>query len=111
MDGFFKILEKRLSELICTRLYFRNHFKDCFCQHDDHNFGFNCDSGLYCCQKPEEQCTSQYSYITDGTCTGETLNLTQQCHNECNFYGFDAHRNWGDETKRSYLNICQDNRY
>ena len=87
----------------------------CFCQYDDPNFGFKVDSGLYCCKKTKEQCTSQYSdtvpsYISDVTCTGEALNLTQQCHNECNFYGSDDTRNYFGY-KRSYLNICQDNRY
>ena len=75
------------------------------------------DSGLYCCQKTKEQCTSHYSQITytnhiqpDITCNGEPLNLTQQCNNRCNFYGFDEYRNnWG--ITRSYLDICKDNKY
>ena len=87
----------------------------CFCQYDDPNFGFKSDSGLYCCQKTKEQCKSQYLDIIEVTCTREVLNLTQQCHNECNFYGFDIYRNnynnVGNQTIRSYLDICQDNRY
>ena len=101
----------QISEKWCFSFcYCSQNYYDCFCQYDDPNFGFKVDSGLYCCQKPEKQCTSQYSDITDVTCTGEALNLTQQCHNECNFYGLDANRNMYG-TKRSYLNICQDNKY
>ena len=97
-----------------SHCYFSYYSELCFCNHDAYKFAFGVsfgvNSGLYCCQTTGEQCTSQYSDITDVTCTGEVLNLTQQCHNECNFYGFDAYRNcWG--TIKSYLNICQDNRF
>ena len=92
--------------------FYCSDFNDnCFCQYDDPNFGFKYDSGLYCCQKTKEQCRSYYSDtgITNVTCTGEALNLSKQCHLECNFYGFDEDRNrYGT---RSYLNICQDNKY
>ena len=94
--------------------FYCSDFNDnCFCQYDDPNFGFKYDSGLYCCQKTKEQCRSYYSDtgITNVTCTGEALNLSKQCHLECNFYGFDEDRNYYVGTVRSYLNICQDNRY
>ena len=98
--------------LYCSFCHFSFYSDRCSCSYDDYKFTFEVDDGLYCCQTMEEQCTSQYSDITDVTCTGEVLNLTQQCHNECNFYGFDADRNYYFlDTVRSYLNICQDNRY
>ena len=103
---------------ICLYLYFyvyhfiiRLSWNDmCFCQYDDPNFGFKSDSGLYCCQKTKEQCTDQYSWIDYHpyqvvSCTGEALNLTQQCHNQCNFYGFDKNRN--HFAPRSFLDICK----
>ena len=93
----------------CSLCYFSSYYEYCFCKHDEFASAFGVNHGLYCCQTNEEQCGSQYSDVNDVTCTGEVLNLTQQCHNECNFYGFDENRNWG--TTRSYLDICQDNRY
>ena len=77
--------------LYCSFCYFSYYTDFCSCNQDDYKFSFRVESGLYCC-------------------SGEALNLTQQCHNECNFYGFDPNRNYLNG-KRSYLDICKDNRY
>ena len=100
-------------QVIFLVLYCSHYQDDCFCPNDDHNFELKYDAGLYCCPKTKEQCTYQDSKIpgnTDGFfCPGETLNLTQQCHNECNFYGFDTFRN--SNAIRSYLDMCHNNKY
>ena len=83
----------------------------CFCQYGVPNFGFVVDPEHYCCQKSKEKCDMYTSYLhgQDVYCNGESLALTQQCNNDCNFYGFDVYRNY--DVIRSYLDICKDNKY
>ena len=78
--------------------------------------------GLWCCMSSQGICTIEERYTFDDgvakivTCHGsQALDLKDQCHTKssttqgvCNHYPSDEDRNY--KTKRSYLNLCLDDR-
>jgi len=84
------------------------------------NQTFEYDQGLWCCKSTAENCTVErnhkYGWPDKVKCTGKTLELSHQCHDQdpntpiCNHYGDDKFRNGKKDAKRSHINICNDNR-
>lgn len=75
--------------------------------------------GLWCCKSSQGICTIEeyeYNYAIVVTCHGsQALDLKDQCHTKssttsgvCNHYPSDEYRNL--YAKRSYLNLCLDER-
>ena len=73
---------------------------------------------MWCCKTTEEQCIPDGSNVI---CNGTVLDTFDQCHDEysdgpsCNYYPLDENRDLftmnNPDTYRSYLDVCQDNRY
>ena len=81
---------------------------------------FRYDDGLWCCKSSQGNCTIE-EYNSNGdakvvACHGsQALDLKNQCRTKqsttlgvCNYYPSDRDRN--DYAKRSYLNLCLDDR-
>ena len=96
--------------------FYRAHPGTCTC--GETKFGHK--DGLWCCKSPEKKCergtrTRDYPYHTK--CHGKAITLAEQCHVKgnpiCNHYPADESRNIAANggTPRSFLNLCQDNRY
>ena len=72
---------------------------------------------MWCCKTTEDQCTE--GFYGNLICTGTALSLSDQCHDEandapsCNYYPLDEYRYhyYNKKTYRSYIDLCQDNRY
>ena len=94
--------------------------------HEGNATEFKVDARLWCCKKTKDNCiVESIGNRKVVTCIGQTLRLSQQCHGfesnslVCNYYPFDENRNVDysmDGVRpiggiRSYLNICNDERY
>ena len=74
---------------------------------------------MWCCKTTKDQCIKEEIYPHNVICNGTALSLSDQCHDEnyngqsCNYYPMDEYRNGGVgvDVSRSYLDLCQDNRY
>ena len=89
----------------------------CNCVAEDGNkTTFLQGDGLWCCKTTIKECIGD-DYEVD--CIGNTLSLSQQCHNinvtinsspPCNYYAWDQFRNYylgKVPILRSYLNVCE----
>ena len=71
---------------------------------------------MWCCITTEDQCIYKGDNVI---CNGTALSLSDQCHDEnydglsCNYYPLDQNRYdyKGLPAYRSYIDLCQDNRY
>ena len=96
---------------------YRDNEGTCTCGENDSNTkSFRLDEGLWCCKSSQTNCEiTRGSKRTpkDAKCHGKVLPLAQQCKVEgnprCNQYESDSDRNY--LAPRSFLNLCQDNRY
>ena len=88
----------------------------CECAQDGITIKFGVQDRMWCCKTTGDQC------ITEGhntICNGTALSLSDQCHDEyyngpsCNYYPLDQFRyySYEDAVYRSYIDLCQDNRY
>ena len=73
---------------------------------------FKRNDRMWCCKRTEDQCIHEWNKVI---CNGTALSLSEQCHNEydglpCNYYPLDKWRN-SEIVSRSYIDLCQDNRY
>ena len=98
--------------MISFVFFYRDDAGTCTCGENDNttkSFGF--DERLWCCKSSEDKCESESPY--DAKCHGKVLTLEEQCNVEgnpiCNHYPSDINRN--RFAPRSFLNLCQDNRY
>ena len=90
----------------------------CKCVQDGKTTKFGYNDRMWCCKTTEDQCKGD-RYNTSMTCNGTALSLSDQCHGEnyggpfCNYYPMDVDRNGHSSyyAPRSYLDLCQDNRY
>ena len=89
--------------------FYRPSYGTCTC--GETKFGHK--DGLWCCKSSEEKCVRGTNYPYDTECHGKALTLAEQCHVKgnpiCNHYPYDIDRN--HRAPRSFLNLCQDNRY
>ena len=78
---------------------------------------FEIQDRMWCCKTTEDQCIGDDpDYPSKITCNGTALSLSDQSHDEnydglsCNYHPLDEKRNYNG-IFRSYLDMCQDNRY
>ena len=103
--------------MISFVFFYRSYTGTCTCGENDNttkSFGF--DEGLWCCKSSQNNCEitrNSKTYSKDAKCHGKVLTLEEQCNVEgnpiCNHYPSDPWRN--SFAPRSFLNLCQDNRY
>ena len=100
--------------------FYRDGKGTCTCGENDNNTkSFRFDEGLWCCKSSQNNCEitrGSKEYPEDVKCHGKVLTLAGQCNVEgnpiCNHYPsglIGQSRN--DFAARSFLNLCQDNRY
>ena len=106
--------------------FYRDESGTCMCGENDNNTkSFRIDEGLWCCKSSQNNCNItrtinktpeiEHSSETplDAKCHGKVLTLEEQCNVEgnpvCHHYPSDSLRNLF--APRSFLNLCQDNRY
>ena len=105
-----------LDSLVTISISYRRNQGVCKC--GEKEFGYK--DGLWCCKSSQGICTIE-EYDSNGdakvvTCHGsQALDLKNQCHTKssttsgvCNHYPSDEGRNY--EAKRSYLDLCLDDR-
>ena len=87
----------------------------CNCVDDGKIIEIRHGDGQWCCHSNECIVDNKYGNAKIVQCNGTVLGLDQQCHNgdkstpSCNHYAADNDRNY--LASRSYIDICQDQRY
>ena len=76
---------------------------------------FGIDEKMWCCKTTEDPCIAKGD--NGMICNGTASSLSDQCHDEndeipsCNYYPLSVERYKVGGDFRSYLDLCQDNRY
>ena len=89
----------------------------CNCVQDNITDSFTYDDGKWCCKSTHDECkideVDNHGFVMSVTCTGKAILLEEQCQSQegpiCNHYPDDEFRHFW--AARSYLDICNDNRY
>ena len=103
--------------MILLVFFYRDDTGTCTCGENDNNTkSFRINEGLWCCKSSQNNCEitrGHKAYPEAVKCHGKVLTLAEQCNvkgnSTCNHYPYDAERN--HMAPRSFLNLCQDNRY